>query len=87
MLLTAGEAGVPGMSGCSSMGESLLSFPPSVRGGAPKAAGGGELLRGLSRAMCAGRIRLDVIMGGLSGRGAAAGVFGVEALKVLTMES
>ena len=50
MLLTAGEAGVPGMSGCSSMGESLLSFPPSVRGGAPKAAGGGELLRGLSRA-------------------------------------
>ena len=37
--------------------------------------------------MSTGRTRLDEILGGLSGRGAAAGVLGVEARKVLTMTS
>ena len=77
MSLTVGEARVSGMSGSSSsMGESQSSSFP-LRGGAPKAADGGELLlRGLGLAMLAGRIRLDAIMGGRSGRGTAAGVLG-----------
>ena len=87
MSLTAGEAGVSGMSGSSSsMGESLLLLPLSARGGAPKAAAGGELLKGLGLTRWLEKARREVIMGGLSGRGVAAAVLGVEVLKVFTSD-
>ena len=81
--LAAGDAGVSGISGNSI--SSSASSP--VGGGAPRAAEGGELLTALGRGVSTGRTRLDEILGGLSGRGAAAGVLGVEARKVLTMTS
>ena len=58
----------------------------SCWGGAPRAAEGG-LLRGLGRGVSRGRIRLDEILGGLSGLAAAAGVLGVEVLNVLTIST
>ena len=67
------------MSGNSS---SLLSFPPSL-GAAPRAAD--VRWRGLGRGVSTGRILRDAILGGCSGRGAAAGVVGVEVAKVLTV--
>lgn len=69
------------------MGLSSLLSPPAVGGGAPKAAEGGDLLRALGRGVFMGKTRLEEILGGLSGRGAAVGVFGVEVRKVLTITS
>lgn len=78
--LTAGEAGVSGISGSSVSSSSSLSWG----GGAPRAAAGEELLTGVGRGVSIGRTRLEEILGGLSGRGAAAGVLGVEVRNVLT---
>ena len=71
------------MSGISGRSISSSSFT----GGAPRAAAGGELLRGLGRGVSTGKILLDAILGGLWGRGAGDGVVGVKALKVLTIGS
>ena len=73
----AGDAGVSGISGSSSssMGDSLSAW-----GGAPIAAAGGVLLKALGLTKCPGGRREDIMGGGLSGRGAAAGVLGVVTL-------
>ena len=71
------------MSGSSSSSSSLLSYPSC--GGAPRAAD--ARWRGLGRGVSTGRILLDTILGGCSGRGAATGVVGVEVLKVFTATS
>ena len=84
MSLMVGEAGVSGMSGNS---VSLSSLFPADGGGAPNAAAGGDLLRALGLAVSIGKILLDEILGGLSGRGADAGVLGVEVRNVLTLTS
>ena len=76
--LTAGDWGVSGMSGNS------ISSGSSCWGGAPRAAEGG-LQRALSRGVSTGRTRLEAFLGGLYGLGAAAGVLGVEVLKVFTI--
>lgn len=68
--LTAGDCGVSGMSGRSSVSSSCWS-------GAPK-AGDDCLLSAVGRGVSIGRIRLEEILGGLSGRGAAAGVWVAE---------
>ena len=83
MSLYVGEAGDSGMSGSSSpsASSSLLLSSPS-RGGAPRAAD--ARWRGLGRGVSSGNTLRDTILGGHSGRGAAAGVVGVEVLKVLT---
>lgn len=82
MSLVAGEAGVSGMSG-SSISSSLLSWA----GGAPEAAAGGAPLNALGRTqewhVC--RSWLEMMGGGLSGRGAGAGVVGGDTANVLTM--
>ena len=81
MSLTEGDAGVSGMSGKSS------SLSPADADGAPRAAAGGELLTALGWGVSMGRTLLEDILGGLSGRGAAAGVLGVEVRNVLIMTS
>ena len=83
MSLYVGEAGDSGMSGSSSpsASSSLLLSSPS-RGGAPSAAD--ARWGGLGRGVSSGNTLRDTILGGHSGRGAAAGVVGVEVLKVLT---
>ena len=82
MSLTAGEAGVSGISG-SSVSSSLLSWV----GGAPRAADGGLPRTGWGLGISMGKTRLEVSLGGLSGRGAASGVVGVTVLNVLTITS
>ena len=77
-----------GISGSSLHSVASLSLSPDGGGGgAPKAAGGGLLLKAVGLGVSIGRtLRLE-ILGGLSGRGAAAGVLGVEVRKVRTMTS
>ena len=79
MSLFVGDAGDSGISGNSS--SSLLSSPSL--GGAPRAAD--VRWRGLGLGASKGRILRDAILGGCSGRGAAAGVVGVDVEKVLTV--
>ena len=83
MSLYVGEAGDSGMSGSSSpsASSSLLLSSPS-RGGAPRAAD--ARWRGLGRGVSIGNTLRDTILGGQSGRGAAAGVVGVDVLNVFT---
>ena len=69
------------MSGSSPSSSLLLSFSP-FRGGAPRAAD--ARWRGLGRGVSNGNTLRDTILGGWSGRGAAAGVVGVDVLNVLT---
>lgn len=81
MSLSDGDAGVSGISG-----NSISSS--SCRGEAPRAAGIGELRRGLGRGVSIGRIRREAIQGGLGGLGAGEGVeMESEAVNVLTITS
>lgn len=77
--LSAGDCGVSGMSG-----NSISSGSSSCWGGAPNAADGG-LLKALGRGVSIGKTLLEIILGGLSGLGAAAGVLGVLVWKVFTI--
>lgn len=85
MSLTAGEAGLSGISGSSPHSVSSLSFPFPDGGGASNAAAGGLSRTGFGLGVFIGRTLREDILGGLSGRGATAGVVGVELLNVCTM--
>ena len=86
MSLMAGDAGVSGISG-SSVSSSSVSWV----GGAPKAAAGGGAVLLNAVGLTTGhewqecRSYEEMIGGGLSGRGAAAGVVGGDTAKVLTI--